>query len=201
MPSYGKPVKVNANGSGYDKQGQYMTPDEVREAGGSSKSAKSSSKSSKSSSSSRYGNKVSKLNPNGSGYDERGNYLTPDEVRERGGGKQQQAKASPARPPQPVAAPPRPAPAPVVAKPPAPAPPPVSAPLAGLTTIAPGTAEAPAQEASMSAPAPMAGGMIQEPEPPMSMGVATQALGSLRGLGRRTLPDLGAPLAALRRVY
>ena len=78
------------------------------------------------------------------------------------------------------------------------APPPPSAPLAGLTALDPGGSD------TLTMPPPIsagAGSTASEQEAAPMLGVATQALGQLRNLGRRTYPSMANPLAGLGRVY
>lgn len=91
---------------------------------------------------------------------------------------------------------------PSAAKPAAPSPvpaavPPVSAPLAGLTAISAGTST---QGGAPSMGSTVSGSGMLEPSD-SAMSVATDALGQLRNLGRRTLPVEGYALASLKKIY
>lgn len=100
---------------------------------------------------------------------------------------------TPAPRPAPVAPTPRPAPAPstttTVAT--------TEAPLAGLTAISPGseTIQMPGTEQTVDT----GDGEITPPQP--VTGVASQAIGQLRALGRRTFPMSSAVFTGLRSIY
>ena len=153
-----------------------------------------------------YGDVVARVNPNGSGYDQYGSYLTPNEVRER------QASSKPAAPPPPLpkAAPPPPPPVPTpVAPPPLPvaqAPTPVSvpqvtapAPIGATPTPTPSTT--PVTNALSGLSGAVTGAASLGGGEEGGDAVASSAMGALRNLGKRTLPMDSYALAGLRKVY